>query len=517
MRPLRAITLLSFSWLLIAAATLELAPVPSPDLAGLEPAVAEQITAARELLAAGLENPDPKPPEIAELYGQLGQVYQTYDFPEAAAVCYQNAHRLAPREFRWVYGLALLARAGGRLEETATHLQTALAIDPASLAARVTLGEVRLEQNHPDEAEAELRRAIALAPLDAAARAALGQVELSRQRWDAAIEQLELAAALAPAADRLHYPLALAHRGKGDLEKARELGARAGQVGVRPPDPFRDQLEALQTGEVVHLLRGRNAFRAGRYDDAATAFRQALEASPTSVRARVNLATALARQGDLEAATKLYHEVLEREPGNAAAHFNLGTMREGENKYAEAIPHFEAALASDPRDVAARVELGRSLRAVGRQPDALARYRETIEIDPANEDARLGEAAVLVDLGRYREARDRLEAALALMPQQGRLAHALARLLAASPDLAVRDGARAVALAQVVLDAAPSTVHAETLALALAEAGRCQDAADVLRQVLAALAASADAKTLAELSEKVRRLEQGAPCRPEVG
>jgi hypothetical protein len=63
------------------------------------------------------------------------------------------------------------------------------------------------------------------------------------------------------------------------------------------------------------------------------------------------------------------------------------------------------------------------------------------------------------------------------MPASGLLSHALARLLAACPDKSVRDGARALPLAQAVWQAQPTAAHARTVALALAELGRCAEAA----------------------------------------
>ncbi len=119
-------------------------------------------------------------------------------------------------------------------------------------------------------------------------------------------------------------------------------------------------------------------------------------------------------------------------------------------------------------------------------------------------------------MGRYQAARKELEDALSLLPESGLIAHALARLLAAVPDLEVRDGARALQLAQLVFQAQPSSRHAETLAQAHAEAGQCSQAAEWQRKVLEALASSVDPETLQAKQEVLSAYEAGPPCRPPV-
>jgi tetratricopeptide (TPR) repeat protein len=439
--------------------------VSPPDLSGLESAVAAQISEMRSL-AAGQ-------PADARAWGDLGQVYLAYGFNDPAADCFTKAAGLDPRDYRWPYLLGAAGQAAGRLDEAADAFTQALKLAPEAAAGWVHLGEIRLLQGRLDDAETALRKALAVPSTSAAAHSFLGQTALARRDFKAAAEHLEAALAAVPEASRLHYPLALAYRGLNDRAKAEWHLARAGQVGLKAPDPLLDGVANLRVGERVALMRGRVAAQAGRYADAGQEFRKALAAQPESVEARVNLGSVLALAGDRAGATEQLRDALRLDPSNVTAHFNLGSLLPPD----AARPHLEAVVSARPDDAEARRLLAQALRDGGRLPEALEQYGKAVALAPADETARLGEAETLVRLGRYAEARRRLEEDLKQMPTSGLLSHALARLLAACPDRSVRDGARALALAQAVWQAQPSAAHARTVALALAELGRCDEAA----------------------------------------
>jgi tetratricopeptide (TPR) repeat protein len=120
-----------------------------------------------------------------------------------------------------------------------------------------------------------------------------------------------------------------------------------------------------------------------------------------------------------------------------------------------------------------------------------------------------------VELGRYRQALHRLEEAHERIPNQGRIAHALAKLLAASPELELRDGKRALDLALRVFEASPTAGHAQTVASALAELGRCEQAAEWLGRALAGAQAAGQAESewAQALRKRLARYQQGPPCR----
>src|SRR4051812_410720 len=482
-----------------------------PDLSGLETAVAAQLGEMQRLLVAHGKEPG--------AYGDLGQAYLAYGFNDAATDCFQSASRLDSQNFRWPYLLGAAQQAAGRLDEAVTAFEKALVLLPApaeAAAGNIHLGEIRLLQGRLDDAERALRKALAFQPAAASAHSLLGQVALARRDFRSAAEHLEAALAAVPEASRLHVPLAMAYRGLGDRTKAEEHLAKAGAVGLRVPDPLLDGVASLRSGERVAMMSGRAAAQAGRYQDAAQEFRRALAVRPESVEARVNLGSMLARVGDRSGAMEQFREALRTDPDNVTAHFNLGAMladvADGGTPD-EARVHLEAAVAGRPDDAEARRLLAKVLRGQGRLPAALAQYRRAVELAPGDEAARLGEAETLVRLGRYAEARIRLDEALGQMPASGLLAHAAARLLAACPETSVRDGDRALKLALAVWQAQPAAFHAETVALAYAELGRCAEAA-TWQRTAAERARNESPSRLDGINRALAAYEKGPPCRP---
>jgi len=126
--------------------------------------------------------------------------------------------------------------------------------------------------------------------------------------------------------------------------------------------------------------------------------------------------------------------------------------------------------------------------------------------------ARHREATTLMRLERYADAKRVLERAVLQIPEERRLTHALARLLAASPDRSLRDGPRSFSLASELFSSERVPPHAETLAMALAEVGRFDDARDLQRRILSEFERSASREVLDRLRGNLDRYTGGTTC-----
>ncbi|MEM9293982.1 MAG: tetratricopeptide repeat protein [Acidobacteriota bacterium] len=500
------------------APSLTLERLPTVDLSALEPAVADQITTARRLfdesLAAGPENAA----GLAEAYGGLGRIYHAYELVEPAAVCYRNAARLNPEDFRWFYYLAVITRLAGDLETAADHYAATVSREPGFVAGFVGFADVLRELGHSAEAEVILRRALETNPGETVLTARLGELALDQGRPEEAVQLLRQVLRRVPGANRLHYPLALAHRALGDLDKAKEHLDQRGEVGLKAEDELMDKVAEQRQGERVYILEGRRAYDVGRFVEAEAAFRRALNAAPQSVTVLVNLASAIGAQGRSGEALELYQQALDLDPKNRAAAYNVGVLAAGLGQLEQSEAAFRAVIEGDPRDLESIGYLARILEATNRREEALGVYNKARETLPDVEEVRFQQARLLVDLGRIGEALDHLESTYAEMPEpkartSSRIVIALSRLLAANPFAQLRDGERALALAQDVFEVEPTADHVTAVALALAELGRCDEAASLQQQAIDA-AVSGEATELAQLwNEDLQRYAAGAPCR----
>ena len=490
-----------------------LVPVHWPDPAQVEPEVREQLMSSQNALATAVKDPSTSPATLSAAYGMMGEIYQAYSLVSSARECYLNANRLTPKDFRWIYLLAKLDQQEGRVDDALRRYQIAQNLRPEYIAVPVNQGNIYLELNRLEDAERSFRAALEIDPSNASAHYGLGQAALSRRIYAEAALHFEKALAQVPDANRIHYSLAMAYRGMGDAEKARAHMEQQGPVGVRVADPLVDGLQKLIKGERVHLIRGRLALAAQRYGEAADEFRQALVTKPDSISARLNLGAVLTQTGDLQGATAQFEATLRIDPKNKIAHYNLAVLLANENKSAQAIIHLQSVVSVDPNDLSARFLLARQLLQSERLEEALAAFSIVVRADPDNEDALLEQVRLLQRKNQYQQALASLEKSHARYPQRGRTAVLLAYLLAASPQLDLRDGARALGLAELVYKSTGSVNHGALVAMALGELGRCEEAAAWLRQMAAKATGERRPELVEKLNAELSKYER-APCRP---
>ena len=483
-----------------------------PDLSSAEDSVREHVRELQNSLGAVAKNPATSAAALSEAYGQLGEIYHAYSLLAPARDCYLNANHLAPNDFRWLYLLAKLDQQEGRYDDAMRRYRAALALRPDYVAAHVNLGNIFLELNELDKATENFNAALAIDKENAAAHYGLGQIALSRRAYAEAVTHFEKTLSQTPGANRVHYSLAMAYRGLRNAEKAKTHLAQQGTVGVRVSDPVVDRLPALIAGERLYLSRGKVAFEAQRYADAAAEFRKAVAAKPDSVTARVNLGAALSQTGDLNGAVEQFEAAIRIEPEKANAHYNLAVLLARQNKHANAIAHLHSALKAEPGDVSARYLLAQELAKINQLDGAVTEFSRVVQSAPGNESALLELVKLLHHKRQFKQALDLLEQHHAQYPKRGRTVTLLAYLLATSPQTELRNGARALELAQRVFNATGATQHGALVAFALAELGRCSEAAKLQQQMIA----DAEQQGKQDLALKLKKdlnLYQNTPCR----
>jgi tetratricopeptide (TPR) repeat protein len=489
-----------------------LQPVKMPDVSRNPPVVQRQLQEQYAALEARRSNASTAQQDLGDAYGRTGMLFMAAEYYAEAEAALLDAEALVPTDMRWPYYLGHLYRMRGDAPKSAAAFERAVHADPSYSAALVYLADAYLDQGKPDEADRLYAQALMQQPRMVAALFGRGRAALARRDYSTAIADLEQALALDPQARVIHYPLAMAYRGAGQLEKAQAHLTPDNSGELKPPDPVLDDMNAALESPVAYELRGGRALDAGDWDDAARLFRRGLELAPDEAALRHKLATALALKGDRRAALATFQETTRRSPGYVKSHYSLGLLYAEAGNPSRAAQEFTTALRYDPNYVEARLQLAELLRHTGKPGAALPHYDKVLELDPRMAEAAYGDAMALVLLRRYRDARDRLDESLRRHPDHPAFAIALARVLAAAPDDQVRDGMRALQLLQSVPEDARRTFDwGLAMGMALAETRQYDQATAIQQQAIAL--ASGNPEVIQSLTQTLRLYQQNRPCR----
>jgi len=482
----------------------------------LEEGVRRQLSEAHQRLnSAGGDEPTP---DSSRLWGELGQLYDAYDFEQAAATCYRNAAMLEPEAFVWHYLSARLARARGDLEAAERALARALELEPNDDAARVESARVQVDQGNLEEALRIVERVLDGDTNEAAALLLRAEIFQAQENWAAAASDYERLLVLQPGATRLHLPLANAYRRLELGDRADQHIALRGDSPVSVVDPWVLEIRNLRSG-VKHVLDAAEAaFAAGDFAAAEDGFSTAVERDPANARAHLGRGSALRGLGRFDDALVAYDEALLVQPGYALAHYNRGTVLALDGDDAAAIEAYDAALRSNPEYTGAQFNRANALRRSGRLEEAEAGYLSLIEDDPGNGSAHLGRATCMVLLGRDAEAVAALEAADGLFPSSPTFKNALARVWATSSNPAVRDPTRALDYAQRLVSAAATVPHVETLAMAQAATGDFEAAIATIESLIEAVARAGGGAASRPFQRRLEAFRRGeAPRAADLG
>jgi tetratricopeptide (TPR) repeat protein len=393
-----------------------------------------------------------------------------------------------------------------------------LVLAPDDLPARIALGRTYLAAGDFDRSQLEAQGALEIDPESASAMLLLAETATDSGEFAVAVQWYESLLAQQPEANRLYKPLALAYRGAGREEDARRALGLAGEERVRLSDPLMQALRPGAKGALSFRQSGIAAFQRGDYATAEVQFRRAIELAPDYEGDRLNLGSTLTQLGRLEEAADEMRAVLAMNPAHALAQYNLGVVLDALGRRPEAIEAYTAALRIEPSAYRPRFNLATALREEGRCVTALEEYARILHGFPGDRSARVGEALCLVSEGSFDRAREGLESALSDSPGDPWLTYVTSRLLAASPQSEMRDGARALELARSLVEIQVSPGNLETLAMALAEVGRFDEAIATQTEAIELAATEAREALFPRLRENLERYKQRVPARePALG
>jgi len=215
--------------------------------------------------------------------------------------------------------------------------------------------------------------------------------------------------------------------------------------------------------------------------------------------------TTRARNADYGSDVRLWGDTVAKQPDNQRARVAYGTALASADRLEEAEAEFRAAVALDGRDALALERLGSVLVVKGDLDGAIPPLEHAVALRPDDPDVHrwLGQAYA----GRRDERRAvvHLERAVQLIGDDPVLLARLAAILADADDPGVRNGARALPLAE---RAAAATARREplvlnVLAVAQASVGRFGDAAATAAEALPLARARGNQALAAELERRM--------------
>jgi len=224
-----------------------------------------------------------------------------------------------------------------------------------------------------------------LVALEAIKRLASRKVPARRIRRAVTVLQAELGSAKAPLS-----MLRISTNGK-------QVVVYPPAAAARPYEPLTGQFvlnfETSEVAKKVHAMAPRSAeewFELGMMcdsnttslEEAAEAYRKAVDAAPEWVEARINYGTSLYQLGRIEDAREQFTIAVEFDPANALAEFNLGCAFEQMGKTEDAILHLLRSVELAPALADAHLNLALAFEKCGKVQDAVQHLSLYVHYEP---------------------------------------------------------------------------------------------------------------------------------------
>ncbi len=178
-----------------------------------------------------------------------------------------------------------------------------------------------------------------------------------------------------------NYGLALAGRGEAYWHRYEESKDKKWIASGTA-----DCTKAVQLGNAGaggHLCLGVLANGTGKYDEAVTEFRRAIELDPTTDDAYIGLAQAYTKLNKLEDAEKTFQRLILLRPQYYRGYSSLGTFYLQQAQYDKAAQMFQKASDLAPQSFRLLSSLGATYLYMGRDADAITMFERSIQIRPS--------------------------------------------------------------------------------------------------------------------------------------
>ena len=364
----------------------------------------------------------------AAAWGDLGAVFFVHDFEAPAQVCFRNAERLDPGDYRWSYllGVSLIYTDG---DQSLAAYRRAAERCGERAHVQLRLVEALIERGELEDAVAQLDKVLAHAPANPRAQFAKARLLLAQGKLEEAKSWAERSVADAAGKRAPHLLLAQLCRRTHDAQgEARALAALQ-QIpdGFTPwEDPDIVAMGSLRQDRATRLAKAGGGSQSGN-SESGKAMQYEMATRSDGSTAAVELARTFIREGENRQAEALLREQLRGSPNDERLHMLLGGTCFLQEKYPEAEAEYRRVIELKPDNVDAWYNLGLALLKLGKPGDAREAFATTVRISPSRVFARINLAELLLAEGKQEEALEHLEAAIKLAPEEQQARELLVR------------------------------------------------------------------------------------------
>jgi protein O-mannosyl-transferase len=271
---------------------------------------------------------------------------------------------------------------------------------------------------------------------------------------------------------------------------------------------------ACTTGNyMAHYNFGNVLRQEGKLDEALTQLQQGVQINPSYEGAHINFGIVLAEKGRLDEAIAQFQQALKLQPNDADAHYNLGRAFRQQGRLGEAITQYQKALEIKPDNAEIHYNLGNIFNQQGRLDAAITQFQQTLQINPGYWMAHNNLGNAFLNQGNFGEAIAHFQQALQHGPAEPGIENNLAWLLAVCPEASLRNGNKALELAQQANASTggknPTVLH--TLAAALAETGRFSEAQETARRALRLAEAQSNTSLAGQIQLEINCYQADSP------
>lgn len=198
-------------------------------------------------------------------------------------------------------------------------------------------------------------------------------------------------------------------------------------------------------------------------------------------------ATTYARNRDYWSDERIWQDTVEKRPTNPRARVNYGVDLYAARRLPEAERELREAVRLKETSAPAQANLGSVLCSLGQLEEGISHLERALALDPEYSSAHGNLAEAYAARGQRVLAAQQFALAVAIAPDRPFFLNRLGWLLATSPEDGVRNGPRAVEVAEraVSLTGRQDTMSLDTLSAAYAEVGRFDDAVATAGEALA--------------------------------